>query len=479
MTSVRPAAVAGTFYPGDARNLTDAIQGYLAGVAAQGPAPKALIAPHAGYIYSGPIAASVYGRLREAAGRIRRVVLLGPSHYVALSGLAVPSVDFFETPLGKIAIDTKARARVAGLAQVTIDDGPHAREHSLEVQLPFLQDVLDDFVLLPLSVGQATAAEVAEVIEALWGGEETLIVISSDLSHYHDYATAQRLDAETSKAIEQLSLHDIGQASACGRVPIYGLLTVAQRRGLSATTIDLRNSGDTAGPRDRVVGYGAYVFGPEGSGAKTSDGTGLAGDDDTEDPALARLLASHGDTLLHVARVSLESGVNRGRAADVEIANAPDALKIHGASFVTLEEAGRLRGCIGSPQAWRPLAIDVAENAYRAGFEDPRFEAIEAPDLDRVDVSVSVLGEPRRFAVESEDDLIAKLRPGVDGLILRDQGKSGLFLPAVWEKLPEAPDFVGRLKLKAGLTADHWSDQMEIWRFVSASVSQPATTATR
>jgi hypothetical protein len=260
MLTSRPPAVAGMFYPDDPAQLRDDVARYLGTVAARGPRPKAIIAPHAGYVYSGPIAASGYARIRPYAGAITRVVLLGPSHRVALRGIAAPSVDAFATPLGDIPLDRAALERLAAFDFVRTLDRAHAREHSLEVQLPFLQLVLGDFRLVPLVVGDASAAEVAQVIDALWGGDETLIVISSDLSHYHSYAEAQRLDTATSHAIEQLRYEDIGYDDACGRVPISGLLYSARRRGMHMTTLDLRSSGDTAGPRDRVVGYGAYVL---------------------------------------------------------------------------------------------------------------------------------------------------------------------------------------------------------------------------
>ncbi len=258
--SVRNPAVAGVFYPARARELQQLVRTYLASAQSKGATPKAIIAPHAGYIYSGAIAASAYVRLMEAREIIARVILLGPAHRVPFRGLAVPSVDSLATPLGEVAVDKAAVAQLAHLPQVHVMDEAHASEHSLEVHLPFLQTVLSHFTLVPLAVGEATPAQVGEVLECLWGGAETLIVISSDLSHYHDYETAQRMDSATSRAIEQLRLEDIEYEQACGRVPINGLLYVARKRGLSAETVDLRNSGDTAGPRDQVVGYGAYVF---------------------------------------------------------------------------------------------------------------------------------------------------------------------------------------------------------------------------
>lgn len=261
MSRIRPPAVAGAFYPDDPAELTAMIDAFLAQADADGPAPKALIAPHAGYVYSGPIAANAYAPLRSKAGEIKRVVLLGPSHRVPFRGIAAPTVDYFRTPLGDIPIDKAAIQAIADLPQVSLRDDAHAWEHSLEVHLPFLQRVLGDtFTLVPLVVGDATYEEVEEVLNRLWDGDETLIVISSDLSHYHDYVTARRLDTATSAAIEALDPYAIDYEQACGRIPVGGLLLAARDHGLHARTIDLRNSGDTAGPKDQVVGYGAYAF---------------------------------------------------------------------------------------------------------------------------------------------------------------------------------------------------------------------------
>jgi AmmeMemoRadiSam system protein B len=266
--TIRPPAVAGMFYPADQRQLHDEVTHYLnAAIGSRTDAlvPKAIIAPHAGYVYSGPVAASAYARLLPARDRIHRVVLLGPSHHVPFRGLASSSVDAFVTPLGPITLDRAAIDSLADLPQVQCLDEAHTLEHSLEVHLPFLQEILDDFQLVPLVVGDARPAEVAEVLERLWGGPETLIVISSDLSHYHDYITAKRLDRHTSDAIEHLRAEAVHSEDACGCVGIAGLLYLARERGLQASTVDLRNSfdtagSDTAGSKDRVVGYGAYVF---------------------------------------------------------------------------------------------------------------------------------------------------------------------------------------------------------------------------
>jgi len=263
MARIRPAAVADMFYPGDpdvlAREVDEMLSTAEAGEITSEPLPKAVIVPHAGYVYSGPVAASAYARLRAGRGVISRVVLLGPVHRVPVRGLALPGADSFRTPLGTIGLDAEAVSRIRRLPQVVESSAAHAMEHSLEVQLPFLQQVLGEFTLVPLAVGDASAEEVAEVLDALWGGTETLIVVSSDLSHYLPYTTAKRVDRETARLILDLST-DIRHDQACGGTPVNGLLLAAQRHGLEPRLLDLRNSGDTAGDRSRVVGYAAFAF---------------------------------------------------------------------------------------------------------------------------------------------------------------------------------------------------------------------------
>ncbi len=259
MSKTRLPAVAGQFYPAAPDELRSAVLNYLQQAERAVSVPKAIIVPHAGYIYSGPVAASAYACIAPAHAVITRVILLGPAHRVYLRGLALSSAESFTTPLGAVSIDPDAVERLRDLPRVVVMDQAHAFEHSLEVQLPFLQTVLDQFTLVPLVVGDTPPQAVSEVLEILWGGKETLIVVSSDLSHYYDYATASALDQETSTEIEACC-SDIPPERACGCMPLNGLLYLAQHRGLQVTTLDLRNSGDTAGPRNQVVGYGAYAI---------------------------------------------------------------------------------------------------------------------------------------------------------------------------------------------------------------------------
>jgi AmmeMemoRadiSam system protein B len=258
---IRRPAVAGMFYPSDPEELDQMLEAMLADAkSVDTPTPKAIIVPHAGYVYSGPVAATAYRRIRALAPYITRVILLGPSHRVPFYGIAASSADQFATPLGTIPLDRSLIDQLVSNHQVKLLDEAHSMEHSLEVHLPFLQKALGNFSLVPLVVGDANPEEVAKVLDTCWGGDETLIVISSDLSHYHDYTTAQKMDRATSHAIEELEPEAIHFDDACGRNPVNGLLQLARKKGLHAHTIDLRNSGDTAGPRDQVVGYGAYII---------------------------------------------------------------------------------------------------------------------------------------------------------------------------------------------------------------------------
>lgn len=263
--TIRRPAVAGQFYPSDPERLEADVQRYLNEADAPEdcedyPLVKAVIAPHAGYPYSGPIAASAYVHLACSDIPVKRFVLIGPAHFAPVRGLATSSAAAFDTPFGRVPVDEVGRAAALALPGVVVDDEAHRPEHCLEVQLPFLQELFLDFTIVPLLVGDASDEEVAAVLEALWGGPETRIIISSDLSHYYPQATARRLDAETAEAIVALRTEVLREDSACGRAAIAGLQLIARRRGLSARLVDLRNSGDTGGPRDRVVGYGAFIF---------------------------------------------------------------------------------------------------------------------------------------------------------------------------------------------------------------------------
>ena len=433
------------FYPGEPKALGAELDELLGAVAHLAPRlgfPKVLVVPHAGYIYSGGVAAHAYDELGPARGLLRCVVLLGPAHRVAVRGLAAPASEAFETPLGRVPIDRAALRAVQDLPQVVTSDAAHAHEHSLEVQLPFLQKVLGSFALVPFAVGTASVAEVTEVIERLWGGPETLIVISTDLSHYHSYDEAKAIDGATLERVAGFAT-DLDHEEACGATPLNGLLAAAKKRGMSIRRLAACNSGDTAGGKGQVVGYGAFAL---------HEDRGVA-------PAQA------GGTLLALAREAIEAQLLNTRVSE----RRETWLAQAGATFVTLKRAGALRGCIGSLEATRALGVDVAENARAAAFRDPRFPALSAQEWPQCTLEVSLLSAPKPMRFADEADLIAQLVPGEDGVIVEARAgaetKRGTFLPQVWEGLPERREFMAELVKKAGLPAHTRLGGCKVWRY--------------
>ena len=448
-TTIRPPAVAGTFYPARPAVLNQALTEMLArpegGTLAH--APKALIVTHAGDVYSGPIAASAYARLYSLRDRIRRVVLLGPAHYVVMRGLALPDADRFATPLGDVPLDIEGMQQLDGSPLVSRSGAAHEQEHSLEVQLPFLQQVLGDFALLPLVVGEASAVEVADVLELVWGGDETLIVISSDLSHYLSDVRARAVDRETVAQILALNAH-IGHRQACGATPINGLLLAAQRHGLRAVALDVRNSSQTAGDPERVVGYAAFAF-------LTTDAQ-LQPED-------------KGAILLNVARSAIGAALGR----EMPTLTEPSWLSEPGATFVTLTRKGKLCGCIGSIQARRSLGEDVRENAVAAAFQDSRFRPLKPREFDDVRIEVSLLSPLAPMDVGDEVEALAVMRPNVDGIVFEYGRYRSVFLPQVWEQLPKPAVFLAHLKEKAGLPGNFWAPGVQLSRFTVSKWQEP------
>ncbi len=459
MPAIRPAAVAGLFYPDNPMVLRQTLVDLLANApAADSPrAPKALIVPHAGYVYSGAVAASAYARLGELRGRIRRVVVLGPTHRVYVRGLALPGAERFATPLGEIQLDREAMQGIADLPQVTTSAAAHQMEHSLEVQLPFLQQVLGDFMLLPLAVGEATADEVASVLEQVWGGDETLIVISSDLSHFLPDAAARKVDGGTVDAILALDPH-LSHEQACGATPVNGLLLAARRHGLHPMALDVRNSSDTAGDPERVVGYAAFAF------------TAAASPEKSRKVEADQAEVEKGASLLTLARAEIAKQF----WAHLPAPSAQPWMAEPGASFVTLTRQGELRGCIGTLEAHRPLGQDVRENALAAAFRDPRFMPLARAEFDDVRVEVSVLSLHEVLAVGCEKDALAVLRPGIDGVVFEYAHYRSTFLPQVWEQLPDPAEFMAHLKRKAGLPKEFWAEGVRLSRYTVSKWKESA-----
>lgn len=441
--------MAGQFYPGSEAALRAAVVDFIAAGRAWALPAKAVIAPHAGYPFSGAVAGTTFGALRNQRDAVRRVILVGPAHRYPVPGVAFPSADILDTPLGSVPVARDSLALLQGLPAVGLLDDAFDGEHALEVLLPFIRVQFPQASVVPLLAGGASTALMAEILDRLWGGPETLIVISSDLSHFHAYDEARALDGTTAGLIETLSASDLTGRQACGHRAINGLLACARARDLRATALDLRSSGDTAGSRDRVVGYGAFSF---------------------EDAAEAQLPEDLRGTLCDAVAMALRSVVDgRGPEQQTGSPDLPQALRARRSTFVTLESDGRLRGCVGSPAPERGLHEDVRRNAVKAATADPRFSSLSADELPRLAATISILSTPRPIACRDEDDLLAQLRPGVDGVILEDGPCRALFLPKVWSLVPDTRQFLHHLKAKAGLPGDYWSTDTKAWRFTAES----------
>jgi AmmeMemoRadiSam system protein B/AmmeMemoRadiSam system protein A len=447
---VRAPAVAGLFYPGDPEALRREVADHTAAGAGAAMPFKAIVAPHAGYRYSGPIAGTAYAAIRHQAGQVRRVVLIGPAHRFGFRGIAIPGDDGLATPLGVVTVDRASLDSLRPLPGVRVLDRAFAGEHALEVHLPFLQVLFPGAVVVPVLVGDAPPEQVETVLARLWGGPETLIVVSSDLSHYHDYETARRLDRQAAQAIEALAGDRLDGQAACGYLPVAGLLRRAEALDLRATALDLRNSGDTSGTTDPVVGYGAFGF-------EVADGARL---DDT-----ARA------TLLDVARRALVHAAHTGQPLPIDADDYPLPVRAARRAFVTLTQDGQLRGCIGTLTADTPLVVAIAENSFRAARQDPRFDALSPDEIAATAIAISILSHPRPMRFAGEADLLAQLRPGHDGLIIKEGRHQALFLPKVWDVLPDPVQFLAHLKQKAGLPADPPSPALQAFCFTTETFS--------
>jgi MEMO1 family protein len=456
---VRAPAVAGLFYPADPDELRAEVDRHLQGPdppdapdppGSPGPSgspvsPKAVIAPHAGYRYSGATAGVAYRALTARRGQVERVVVMGPAHRVRLDGIGLCRAAAWSTPLGDTEVDLGLCEDLAEITRVGWADGAHAPEHSIEVHLPFVRAVFGEVALVPLLVGRASIDEVARVLDVVWGGDETAIVVSSDLSHYLDDIGARLRDRQTATAIVEGRAADVGPHDACGCLPIGGLLAAALERRLVPRLLELSTSADTAGEPSRVVGYGSFALG--------------------EPPAL-------GDEerrwLVELARRAIGYELDDDEGNPLDDRDVPDAVRSPGASFVTLERDGELLGCIGSLEPQRALWRDVVRNALSAAFDDPRFPALTDDDLDGISVEVSVLSALEELPAASPESVAERLRPGVDGLVLLAGGRRGTFLPDVWDKIPDPHEFVRELVRKAEW-ADPWSDGARAWRYTTAS----------
>jgi MEMO1 family protein len=446
-SEVHPAQVAGMFYPAEPGSLGALIDEARRRARADGGvAPKVVVAPHAGIVYSGAVAATAFGPWARRAEPPRRIVIVGPAHRVAFRGLAIHPAARWRTPLGEAPVAAVAQAGLARVRGVFVDPGPFSGEHSLEMHLVMLQAMLPaPFEIVPILVGDADPRHVAEALRMVWGGPETAVAVSSDLSHFLDRSSAETIDADTARRIETLDAPSLERRRACGFLPLKGALEIAAERDMRVSGLHLATSADVGADASRVVGYGAFAF---------------------EYSASARLRDADRELLLSACMAGLgEATQNGGEPPALSLNGRSPALSPWRATFVTLTESERLRGCIGSPAPRRPLIADAIANAAQAGFADPRFPPLKESELAGLRLDVSILSHPRSIPAGSESELVSGLEPDRYGLILGAGERRALFLPSVWRQLPDGRAFVRHLIAKAGLETAGWPKGLEAMRF--------------
>lgn len=436
---VRPAAVAGMFYPHAPDKLRQSVLTFLrdaGGVKVPGKI-RGLVAPHAGYIYSGIVAAAGY---RQIDPSIKTVILLGPSHRIRLSTPSIPEVRAYWTPLGNVPL-AKLASTLRGSPGFTSVPEAHLKEHSLEVQLPFLQVILKEFEIVPILTNSSNPKALAETL-VQYIGEDTLVVASTDLSHYHSYETAVSLDRVCTTAIPGCRFSDMPLCEACGKPAVLALMHIARIKGWQGMLVDYKNSGDTAGSMDRVVGYASIAFVEGKEMTSTMKET---------------LPAQERQTLLRLSRTAIEAELVEGAKVDRPARVSPVLNEMRGC-FVTLHKHGQLRGCIGTIQPTCPLMECVEKNARNAAFGDPRFPALRVDELKEIDIEVSVLSVPEVLSFRDGEDLKRQLDPNVHGVILSRGMHRSTFLPQVWKQLPDKEKFLEHLCLKGGMSATAWQE---------------------
>ncbi len=454
------------FYPGTEKELAETVEKLLAEAEAEPvKSLRALICPHAGYEFSGKTAAIAY---KQLAGRdIRTVVVLAPSHYAAFEGGSIPDAGAYRTPLGLVPVSPKA-AQLAKTSPFALDaecevhrpqwwrvspkespasgeETPHTWEHSLEVQLPFLQSALEGFQLVPVVFGDADAKAAAEELAGHLD-PQTILVASSDLSHYHPYEKAKGLDKTCIEAILQLNPVWMKTQEACGKVPILTLIHLARQRGWKARLLDYRNSGDTSGDKSGVVGYAAIAF----YKAATAEAANPS--------PIGSFTPEEQEYMLNLAHKTLVEAVNQRGLREIDEASVPGRLKSPRACFVTLTRHGQLRGCIGHIFPREPLFRAIVDNASSAALRDHRFPPVQPEELEEIEIEVSILTVPEPLDFTTPDELQAKLRPNVDGVVLMVGASAATYLPQVWRQLPEKEEFLRQLCHKAGLPDSAWRD---------------------
>ncbi len=436
---IKKTAVAGQFYPADSQEIKDLMKVYSEHLLKEcNYFSRAIIVPHAGYTYSGSLAYKGYQFLKKD---LDTIIIFAPAHRVFVETIALSAADEFETPLGNLEVNKVINDEIKSIGGVENDDA-FLNEHSVEVQLPFIKSNYENVKIVPILVGGASQSKICEIINKYWDNERIGFVISSDLSHFRPKSEAQRVDFVTADMIENNMYENLLPEQACGYKAVGGLVEFAHSRKFSMIRVGITDSSEKTKDATSVVGYGSWFL--------------------AEDEKINFLRTHFQEIIRKLAVLSIKSKLDN---LNLKVENCPRALETRLASFVTILEGGILRGCIGSIVPHQPLVVDVCQNAINAAFKDPRFTPVQANEFEKLQFSISLLTRPEQISFENEEDLLNKLQPEIDGLIIRDAGRQAVYLPEVWKQIPDKKEFLNSLKQKAGLPADWFSDTFEAYRF--------------
>lgn len=441
MKKIRPTAAAGRFYTNNKSELNAQLDYFFENAQAEcAYKSRAIIVPHAGYEYSGQLAAKGFEYLDK---RVKNLFIIGPPHYVPVKNVALSSYEMWDSPLGEVSVNQVINQELVEKFGCEFEDEAFAQEHSLEVQIPFILKKFQSVKIIPILA--SNDEKVKKIIEYYWENPENGFIISSDLSHFHPSNEAKKIDAITAEMIELKQLDEFNHQQACGAVGVLALTNFAKIKGYSLIRVGMVNSGDMTGDNSRVVGYGSWFL--------------------YEGEKNEFIKKYYSDYVIEVCKTSILAGLNNESTPKIEI--PPEVFNELGACFVTLEKHGDLRGCIGSIIAHRPLINDLVKNAQSSAFSDSRFHPLRSEEFEELSIDVSLLSAPEKMEFKNEADLLEQIRPFVDGIIIKDGGYQAVYLPSVWEQLPEKKLFLDSLKIKAGLTPKHFSPTFEAFRYTT------------
>ena len=440
---IKSTYCAGSFYPAEEKEIIDLFNSFSNGIEANYNS-RMIIVPHAGYVYSGALAYKGFCYLDK---KVKNIYIIAPAHYQRIYGCAICDYDEFETPLGNIKVNQQANLDFAKFCECSIINNAFEKEHSIEVQLPFIKYLLPDTQIIPILYGCENFKNLVNTIKTLYENNENAFIISSDLSHFYPEKDATKIDYYSAQMIENKNIQNFEVEQACGAVGICAAVEFAKETNQTFIRLGLTNSAHTTGDSSKVVGYGCWFL--------------------YEGEKIQYIKKHYSKFLIKTAKSSIQSGLQLG---SYPLENIPCVLKENGASFVTLQINQNLRGCIGSIIAYEPLIDNLVKNAYNSAFKDPRFIPLSDDEINKINIEVSLLSSPQKINFTNEDDLLNQIVPFIDGLIIKDKNYQAVYLPSVWEQLPDKKLFLNSLKKKAGLNENHFSKTFEAYRFYAEKI---------